>query len=112
MIFHITPRLEFERAQKIGHYTTESLTSEGFIHCSTLKQVTATALRHFKGVPGLIILEIDEAELKAELLFEGGAEKFPHIYGPLNLDAVVATHDFPANPDGTFELPLTLQTLH
>jgi hypothetical protein len=34
---------------------------------------------------------------------------FPHIYGPLNLDAVTEVMDFPCGPDGRFVLPAALR---
>jgi glutathione S-transferase len=36
------------------------------------------------------------------------SEVFPHLYGPLNLDAVVQILPFPAGSDGTFRLPGSL----
>jgi uncharacterized protein (DUF952 family) len=39
MIFHITPQSAWERAEQEGVYSSETLATEGFMHCSTLKQV-------------------------------------------------------------------------
>ena len=91
------------------------------MHCSTLAQLTNTAARHYRGKSGLIVLCIDESLLKASLKYESPApalnEKqnrdalFPHIYGALNLDAVVRAIDFPSSTDGSFELPDALAKL-
>jgi uncharacterized protein (DUF952 family) len=115
MIFHITSRTTWAEAQKRGDYRAESLTTEGFIHCSTLSQVLPVA-NNYKGQSGLILLEIEPTLLSAKLKWEppsGGmpppgvpvGDRFPHVYGPINLDAVVKALDLTSKPDGTFDLP-------
>lgn len=107
-IFHITSRTDWAAAQAAGAYTADSLASEGFIHCSTAAQVIATADRIFKGRRDLLLLSVDSARVKAEIRhenLEGGTQLFPHIYGALALDAVVAVHEFPPREDGSFALP-------
>ena len=64
-----------------------SLAEQGFIHCSFADQVRATADRYYKGRDDIVLLEIDRHKLAAPLKVEDG---FPHIYGALNRDAVVA----------------------
>jgi uncharacterized protein (DUF952 family) len=118
MIVHITTHKEWEKALLKGEYTAPSLTSEGFIHCSTLKQAADTANSFFKGQNGLTLLCIDENELKSDCRYEdptGGGKHdpgvdnlFPHIYGPINISAVIQSVDFPANKNGLFELPREL----
>jgi uncharacterized protein (DUF952 family) len=105
MIYHITTAADWEAAQAQGRYTVESLSSEGFIHCSKLEQVVATANRHYPGRRGLILLAIVAERVTAEIREEnlsGGSELFPHIYGPINLDAVSAVQSFEPGPDGRF----------
>ena len=112
IIYHITPRNDWEKAKPVGAYTAELLSQEGFIHCSTQQQIVGTANFLFKGQQNLALLCIDTERVKPEIRFESASntdQKFPHIYGPLNLDAVVDVVDFPAQPDGTFELPSELQ---
>lgn len=118
MILHITTTPDWEKAKKEGEYTSPSLISDGFIHCSTIKQTTDTANIFFKGQKGLILLCIDENKLASECKYEdpcGGGlhdpnvgKLFPHIYGPINLSAVVKTLDFPPENDGFFKLPQEL----
>ena len=118
-IFHITSRAEWTAAQKAGQYTTPSLAKEGFIHCSTRAQVLPVADKFYKGQSGLIVLGIDPARLSSALKweppFEGApptgvssSDVFPHIYGPLDLDAVVQVLDLELAPDGSFVLPSKL----
>jgi uncharacterized protein (DUF952 family) len=101
-ILHITKRAAWERAQAEGSYCSASLSSEGFLHCMTEGQVAWVAEKFFKGQPDLVLLHIDEAKLAAPLRYEsppGKEERFPHIYGPLNLDAVVKVEPFePSTP--------------
>ncbi|MBX3063726.1 MAG: DUF952 domain-containing protein [Anaerolineae bacterium] len=108
LIAHITTRDSWQQAQSQGNYTAESLTSEGFIHCSTLVQVAATANRYYAGQRGLLLLIIDPQLTLPELLYEHSPsvdEFFPHLYGPLNLDAVVRVVAFDPDAQGQFHAP-------
>ena len=107
-ILHITKRGQWEQAKEDGCYEASSLKKQGFTHCSTANQVIRVANFLFAGQQGLVLLVIEEASVKPEVRYEnleGGEELFPHIYGPLNLDAVVDVVDFPPQPDGQFVLP-------
>ncbi|HMN63308.1 MAG TPA: DUF952 domain-containing protein [Anaerolinea sp.] len=109
-IYHITPLRDWQAAQAAGTYTADSLEREGFIHCSTAEQVVDTANRYYAGQAGLALLRIRVEALRAEVRYEnlvGGEMLFPHIYGPLNLDAVESAADFPPGADGRFSLPET-----
>jgi uncharacterized protein (DUF952 family) len=114
MIYHITSRTSWSAAQKSGAYTADSLASEGFIHCSKVEQILRVASTWYAGQRGLVLLEIDETRLSPEVRWEPGTDKpdelFPHIYGPLNMDAVLRVHDFDPGSDGHFSLPLSLNT--
>ena len=66
MILHITTHQEWEKALIEGAYTPPSLQSDGFIHCSTLKQTVDTANIFYKGQHGLVLLCIDENNLESE----------------------------------------------
>ncbi len=110
LIYHIAIRADWERALADGEYTRSSvdrtLAEEGFIHASQASQVARTANRFYRDVAGdLVLLVIDPRLLRAEVRYEDvpGAElPFPHVYGPLNVDAVIAARPFAPGPDGTF----------
>jgi uncharacterized protein (DUF952 family) len=108
-ILHATARTAWLDAQKRGQYVAESLASEGFIHCSKTAQILRVANSFFLGQHGLVLLVIDPVCLSSELRWEPGldlaTELFPHILGPLNLDAVVNVLDFEPDADGKFHLP-------
>jgi uncharacterized protein (DUF952 family) len=115
MIYHITTRRVWREAWQRGEYRAESLETAGFIHCSTNRQVVPVAEKYYKGQRGMFLLMIDPVLLSSELKWEppsGGAlagvpeeDVFPHVYGPINLDAIVKVFDLTMNPDGKFDLP-------
>jgi uncharacterized protein (DUF952 family) len=106
-IIHITQRLQWSAAQQLGTYRGDTLDSEGFIHCSTLVQLVGSANRFFKNQQDVVILVIDCDRVQPEIRYEGGDVNnlFPHIYGELNIDAVVQAIDWAAEPGGSFSLP-------
>ena len=108
MILHITARQSWEQALQTGVYRGDTLESEGFIHCSTPAQVADVANALYTGRRGLVVLCIAEDEVQAEVRYErpeGGRERYPHIYGPLNVDAVTQVLDLTPGEDGRFQLP-------
>jgi uncharacterized protein (DUF952 family) len=105
-IYHITTQQRWNDTQSQSHYEAESFRSEGFIHCSDANQVIRVANHLFKNQPGLILLQIETEMLQSRLIYEnleGGEELFPHIYGPIGLDAIVAVSPFEPGLDGTFD---------
>ena len=115
MILHITSRAEWQAAQDNGEYTAPSLKSEGFIHCSTEAQVVHVANAFYRGRNDLALLVLDETGLSSELRWEppagppaagiSASDLFPHIYGPINLEAVVRILELEPDSAGTFSLP-------
>ena len=92
MIYHVTTKEAWEEALRAGAYKPGSLVTEGFIHNSTLSQVPGVLDRYYKNQVGLVLLHIDESLLKSTLKYELAPsvnEMFPHIFGPINIDAVV-----------------------
>jgi len=117
-IYHIVSVNNWKRAES---YSAESLSSEGFIHFSRLDQVLGVANAFYAGQRGLLLLEVDVDRLTSEVRWEAPVHPsmpapgtlpseslFPHLYGPLNPEAVLAAHPFEPNLDGVFVLPETL----
>jgi uncharacterized protein (DUF952 family) len=118
-ILHIVRKTEWEAAQRDGVYRPPSLEKEGFIHFSQSQQVLMVANAFYAGQSDLVIVEVDSDLLRASLRWEppdgpplslnqteaSAQRRFPHLYGPLNLDAVVAVHEFPLETDNHFILP-------
>lgn len=90
MIFHLVPLADWTAAPELP-YAPPSLDSEGFVHCSA-DRATALAIAdaHYREVAGpLLAVELDEDALTAEVRREGeSGGRYPHVYGPLNRDAV------------------------
>jgi uncharacterized protein (DUF952 family) len=113
-IYHITTREDWQAAQVAGEYRAESLETQGFIHTSTEAQLIDTADRYYRGQDELVLLCIDPSRVTAPIKHEAAGERhdaglFPHIYGPLNLDAVERALAFPCRADGSFEMPPELR---
>ncbi len=116
MIYHITSQAAWDAAQQAGVYSAPSLDAEGFIHLSTRAQVLPVADLLYGGQTGLLLLAVDESRLEAPLQWEGPAgptpdsvaddARFPHLYGPLNLEAVVDSAPLvPSKQTGGFLFP-------
>lgn len=90
-IYHVTTRSDWNEAVSKGFYEAASLKTEGFIHCSEQHQVAGVLERYFEGQTGLVKLVIDADKLSSPLVFDWSPslhDTFPHIYGPINVDAV------------------------
>ena len=106
-IYHISDEADLAVGEAPA-YTSSSLATEGFIHCSTASQVLGPANRLFRGRSNLVLLRIDPELVPHPVVYEDCyemGEAYPHIYGELPWDAVRAVIPFPAGPEGTFELP-------
>jgi uncharacterized protein (DUF952 family) len=103
VIYHIAAAADWEGAQREGEYAMSTrgrtLAEEGFIHAATAKQVPLVADAYYQGVPDLVLLVIDTERVRPELRYDqvpGQPDPYPHIYGPLNLDAVLEARPFQA----------------
>lgn len=108
VLLHITTPTEWEAALAAGELTAESLETEGFIHCSTPAQVLIPANERYANRSDLCLLVIDPDALTSRLVFEDSyntGQEFPHVYGPINPDAIRRVVAFPCQADGTFVLP-------
>ncbi len=104
MIYHLAMRSDWEHARAQGAYTISTrgrtLLEEGFIHASTAAQVAGTYQRFYADTDAgeVVLLVIDEERLRAPVVVEqlgDVAEAYPHVYGPIGLDAVVEVRPYP-----------------
>ena len=105
-IYHIAISAHWRAQKDSGHYQPDAFVGEGFIHCAFIQQLDGVAERYFKGVGELVILGINCNLLTVELRCEnllGASELFPHIYGPLNTDAVFFEQYCDVSPDGVIQ---------
>lgn len=116
-IYHLTTEIEWKLASESGTYSAPSLDDEGFIHCSTKEQILRVANAFYQDVDDVVVMVIDVDALTAEVKweapahpdgqdapFEADAEKFPHVYGTINMDAVITCLEMPKGTDG-YQLP-------
>lgn len=106
-IYHILPKTDWESLKAHKLYAPSSLHSEGFIHCSQKEQLAPTIQRFFHGHEDLCVLSINPLKVKAEIKFEPANDApglFPHIYGPLNIDAVEKEELWSGNTSTTEEI--------
>lgn len=102
MIFHITTPEDWKKFLTLGKYKAPSLETEGFIHCSTQSQILTIANTFYSDYDDLVLLKIDAEKLTSEIKWESPIhpktnlnhhindnELFPHIYGAINLDAII-----------------------
>ena len=107
IIYHLILASDWEAAKATGEVKPGSLAEEGFIHCSRDDaQALAVAKRLYAGQSVMVLLEVDTEKLLAPVKREASrsGEIYPHIYGPLNADAVVGVRPLELDVDGEFRL--------
>jgi uncharacterized protein (DUF952 family) len=108
VVYKITDAILWRDATRAGIFRGSADDArDGFIHLSTAAQVTETAAKHFAGICDLLLVSVDADKLGNRLKWEpsrGGA-LFPHLYGGLDLAAVIGVEPLPLAPDGTHRFP-------
>ncbi len=103
VLIHLCQRTAWENSQAAGEYRAASLETEGFIHCSRPEQILAVANTFYRGQVDLVLLWIDPGKVQPEIRWEEADNQvFPHIYGPLNLNAVLEVSALKQDEHGIF----------
>jgi uncharacterized protein (DUF952 family) len=108
VLVHLCSAEDWRRAQACGELRPDSLQAQGFVHLSAPEQVHLPANRLYSGRTDLVLLHIDPAKLSDPVRWEPGvptdpeAMRFPHLYGPLPVTAVIITTSYEPGPDGSF----------
>lgn len=113
IIFHIAEAPQWAVAHQRGQYEADSLTQVGFIHGATASQLPKVAHTFYTGRDDLLLLEIDSERLTSQVRWEAPVhpqaiedvnhldqEVFPHIYGTVNLEAVVSVRPLQWQQEG------------
>ena len=115
--FHMLPAAELAAARACGEHRPAAYAADGFVHLGSNAETLVDTGNHFyQSVPGeWYVLTIDAAKLRAEVKIEPAAPVgsvaspeaaagllFPHLYGPLNMDAVTSIDAFDRTPSGKF----------
>lgn len=111
-IYVLTSKKKWQQAQAVGVYTDKTLDEVGFIHASKYDEMVRVANAFYLKRHGLMLLQINPALVTSLVKYEDPAvmlpsfkkdERFPHIYGSLNLDAVMKVLPVSKNTDGRFD---------
>ncbi len=110
VLVHLCALNDWSAAQSDGELRPESLAGVGFIHLSTPQQVHLPANRLYRGREDLVLLHIDPTRLDSPIRWELGVATdpesmmFPHLYGPLPVDAVINVTSYRPDADGAFPM--------
>jgi uncharacterized protein (DUF952 family) len=101
---HLTPVEIWEPQSNLKAYVPEAFQSDGFIHCTDGEaRVLDVGNRHYMADPRrFCLLSIDVSRLTSRVIYEDPDRVFPHIYGALNADAVIAVRSVERDADGRF----------
>lgn len=107
-IYKICPASAWREAERQGVYRGSADDArDGFIHFSTASQVGETARKHFFGQRALFLVEVDGDALGGALRWERSRndDLFPHLYGELDLGAVISVINLALRSDGYHDIP-------
>ena len=107
LAYHGTPKRYWDALDPSAPYVPEAFEREGFIHTTEGREaVSITLTKYYKAsTEAWVMLYIDQDRVTSPMRYDDPAEVFPHIYGPLNRDAIIAVKDIARAPDGTFLKP-------
>lgn len=96
----------YETASAQGTYKSDSLDTEGFIHASPAEQLTRVANKYYREHPALKLLTVDADRVSVPVKWEAisNGDLYPHLYGPLNLDAVTQVETINRQTDGSYQI--------
>jgi uncharacterized protein (DUF952 family) len=104
LTLHLTPEVVWAAASHASHYVPERFAVEGFVHCTDGEErVLDVGNRYYRGDERpYVVLEIEIAGVGANAIYEDDAGHYPHIYGPIDCDAVVRVRRVHRAQDGSF----------
>lgn len=105
--YHIVAAEYWRDTDRDAPYEPPGFVDEGFIHCTDgAENVAAVADRHYRDDRRMYIaLVIDKALVQPKIIYEDDTGIYPHIYGPLNRDAILTLLPLHRNADGSFLPP-------
>ncbi len=106
--YHGTPKGYFQSLDPTKPYVPADYQKDGFIHTTEGREAVSIVLTSFYKTSRepWVMLHIDQDRVTSPIRYDDPAEVFPHIYGPLNRDAILGVEDIDRAPDGTFLKPL------
>lgn len=104
-IYILIAKSDYEKAKKNGTLYEDSLETQGFIHASPIDQLTRVANKYYATAVDVQVMVVEAVEVYAAIKWEpatGGL--YPHIYGPLNMNAVARVVPVSKNSDGLYKI--------
>jgi len=110
--FHLVPKIYFDALDPARDYTPRDFAREGFIHCTDgAAEMARTANRYYQADPGeFYYLYLDTARVHAPMRYDDPGKIYPHIYGALNRDAIIAIRAARRDANGIFLEPDALMS--
>jgi uncharacterized protein len=115
VLLHLLPESVWQQIANAEHYAPESLRTEGFVHCTGDDETMLAVANSFyrSVIEPMVVLSLEEVRLTSEVRWEPPAHpdgrparpdepRFPHVYGPLDLVAVVSTRLLVRAADGAY----------
>ena len=101
---------DFVKASAEGTWAPDSLKAEGFIHASPADQLTRVANKHYSQFDEVRIVVLRADRVHPEIRWEPASDNhlYPHIYGPLNMDAAERAVAVKKGADGLFSIPIPI----
>lgn len=108
--YHACPRAHFDSLDPSEPYIPPDFEQDGFVHCTDGAEALSIVLTgHYGGEPGeWVVLYLDADRITSPVRYDDAAEVFPHVYGPINRDAIFAVKPIERASDGTFLRPQPL----
>lgn len=107
LTYHLVPSAEWHAADPAQPYIPSAFATDGFVHCTDgADELAATANRHFSQFDGeLLALVLDRSRLEAPVRYEDPRQVYPHVYGPIERDAIVHVVPMGRDASGRFLAP-------
>ena len=107
LTYHLVPSAEWHATDPSQPYVPSAFAADGFVHCTDgAAELAATADRYFSQLDSeLLALVLDVSRLTAPVRYEDPRRVYPHVYGPIERDAIVAVRTMLRNRDGKYLAP-------
>ncbi len=105
--YHLVAQSFWKSLDARADYVPRDFARDGFIHCTDgAEEMARVANAFYRSDPDpQLYLYIDKARVRAPIRYDDAERRYPHIYGALNRDAIVAIHSARRNADGTYLPP-------
>ncbi len=107
LTYHLVPKRYFDSLDAGADYIPAAFAQDGFIHCTdTPTEMARVANLFYNSDPSPhLYLYIDKGRVRAPIRYEDAEKKYPHIYGPLNREAIISIREARRDAEGNFLPP-------